>query len=324
MRPPRITRLFKSLFITAAVVTAGFTTAFADASATEPIKNGSRLPLWEGRAPGAVADTDKDKPIVEVYLPETGKANGAAIVILPGGGYGGLAFDHEGRQIAKWLNGYGIAGFVVKYRTRGDGYGHPAPLLDAQRALRFVRTRATEFGIDAKRVGIMGFSAGGHLASTTATHFDAGSANATDVIDRASSRPDFAVLCYPVITLGEPSTHRGSQKNLLGADADPKLIESLSNEKQVTKETPPTFLFHTDADKGVVPENSVLFYLALRKAGVPAELHIYQKGSHGLGLAKAIPGTNEWPNACINWLKGLGVIPAAQENLAVVPPTPAK
>jgi acetyl esterase/lipase len=263
--------------------------------------------LWPQGAPGALGDDAEDKPTLIVYLPE--KPNDAAIVICPGGGYGGLAMDHEGHQIGRWLNENGIAGFICDYRHRGKGYGHPAPLQDAQRAIRTVRARAREFGADPTKVGILGFSAGGHLTSSALTHFDAGKADAEDPIERASCRPDFGVLCYPVIALDQPFTHKGSQTNLLGKDASPELIASMSSEKQVTDQTPPCFLWHTTEDKAVPPENSVVFYSALIAHKVPAELHIFEKGRHGVGLGQDIPGTDAWPAACIAWLKGRGVVP---------------
>ena len=264
--------------------------------------------LWPNGAPGALGDRPEDKPTLIICLPEKAKATGAAVCVCPGGGYGHLAMDHEGHQIAQWFNSMGVAGFIVDYRHRRKGYGHPAPLQDAQRAIRTVRARAGEWGVDPSRIGVMGFSAGGHLASTAATHFDAGKPDAEDRIERASCRPDFAVLCYPVVMFDEAYTHRGSQRNLLGEDADPELVRSLSNEKQVTPQTPPTFLFHTDEDKGVPAENSVHFYLALRRAKVPAELHIYRQGRHGLGLAPDVPGTGNWPKQCEDWMRGLGLL----------------
>lgn len=269
----------------------------------------SVIRLWDGAAPGALGDADKDRPSLEVNLPEAAKAVGTAVIICPGGGYGGLAGGYEGHAVAEWFNARGVAAFVLKYRTRRDGYGHPAPLLDAQRALRLVRARAREFGVDAQRIGILGFSAGGHLASTAGTHFDEGEAASPDPVARAGCRPDFMILCYPVIALGEPITHAGSQRNLLGADASPELVRSLSSEKQVTPRTPPAFLFHTSEDTLVSPENSIVMYQALRKQGIPAELHIYQKGPHGVGLAAKFPGTGDWPEACARWLAGLGMLP---------------
>lgn len=265
--------------------------------------------LWPQGAPGAKGDAPADRPTLALFLPEPDKASGAAIIICPGGGYGHLAGDYEGADIARWCNAHGIAGFVLEYRHRGRGYGHPAPLEDAQRAVRTVRARAEEFDIDPAKIGILGFSAGGHLASSVATHFDAGEPDAADPIQRVGCRPDFVVLCYAVIAFGEPHTHQGTQMNLLGADADPELVARLSSEKQVTPETPPTFLFATDEDKGVPAENSVEFYLALRQAGVPAELHIYQHGPHGVGLGAKYPGTSNWPDQCLAWLRGLDMIP---------------
>jgi acetyl esterase/lipase/enterochelin esterase-like enzyme len=263
--------------------------------------------LWPQGAPAAVGSEPADRPTLTRYLPSADKATGAAVVVCPGGGYGALADDHEGRQVAQWLNSLGVAAFVLKYRI-APRYHHPAPLQDAQHALRTVRAKATEWHVDPGRIGIWGFSAGGHLASTAGTHFDDGKLEAEDPIERASCRPDFLILAYPVITLAEPAVHRGSRRNLLGEQPDATLVESLSNEKQVTAKTPPTFLFHTDADKGVVPENSVLFYLALRKVGVPAELHIYEKGAHGVGLAAKDPVLGSWPERLAAWLKGRGLL----------------
>lgn len=260
--------------------------------------------LWPSGAPGAKGDKPADKPTLTIYLPDKDKATGAAVVICPGGGYGGTAMRKEGHRVAEWFNSFGVAGFILDYRTRGRGYGHPAPLQDAQRAIRTVRSRAEEWGVDPAKIGIMGFSAGGHLASTAGTHFDKGKPDAKDPIERASCRPDFLILCYAVIGFGKPYTHRGSQKNLLGDNPDPELVKSLSNEDQVTPETPPTFLFHTNADRGVPAENSVHFYLALRRAKVPAELHIYEKGGHGVGLGKRRHALKSWPTRCRQWMAG--------------------
>ena len=264
--------------------------------------------LWPDGAPGAKGDDAKDKPTLTVCLPEKAAATGAAVVVCPGGGYAGLAVGHEGIQIADWFNEMGVAGLILKYRHRNRGYGHPAPLQDAQRAIRIARASGDTWGIDPAKIGIMGFSAGGHLASTAGTHFDSGNADAADPIDRVSCRPDFMILCYAVIALDEPFTHRGSQRNLLGKNADPALVRSLSNEKQVTPQTPPTFLFHTNEDRLVPPENSIHFYLALLRAKVPAELHVFRKGGHGLGLAHKVPGTSSWPKCCEAWLQGQGLL----------------
>lgn len=272
-------------------------------NATEPL----RMRLWETDAPNALGKEEKDIPTVVVYLPPAAVNATPALVICPGGGYGGLAVDHEGHQIAKWANDMGMAGIIVLYRHRGRGYGHPNPLLDAQRAIRLTRHKATEWKLDPKRVGIIGFSAGGHLTSTVLTHFDQGMPDAADVIDRQSSRPDFGIMCYPVVALGEPYTHGGSQKNLLGASPSEELVRSLSNEKQVKPDTPPTFLWHTAEDKVVAAENSLRFYSAMVTAGVMGELHIFPRGRHGLGLAAGHSGAQQWPDLCKNWLKEIGM-----------------
>jgi acetyl esterase/lipase len=257
--------------------------------------------LWSNGAPGALGNEDADKPNLTIYLPQSnGERSG--VMVCPGGGYGGLAVDHEGRQIAEWLNARGVAAFVLRYRL-GPRYHHPIELGDAQRAVRFVRSHTSDYGIASGKIGIWGFSAGGHLASTAGTHFDAGDASAADPIDRMSSRPDFMILAYPVISFTTPYTHRGSMRNLLGDNPDPKLAASLSNETQVTPQTPPAFLFHTNNDSGVPAENSVLFYLALRKAGVPAEMHIYERGEHGVGLALFDPVLSSWPGRLAAWMK---------------------
>jgi acetyl esterase/lipase len=243
--------------------------------------------LWPDGAPGALGKEDKDIPTLTPYLPDPAKATGAAVVICPGGGYGGLA-PHEGVDYARFLNEQGIAGFVLKYRLGPAGYHHPIMLQDAARAVRTVRARAGEWHADPNRIGIMGSSAGGHLASTLLTHFDQGRPGDADVIEQQSSRPNLGILCYAVITMGE-FTHQGSKANLLGRDPSPELVRNLSNELQVTKDTPPVFLWHTWEDNAVPVENTLQFAEALRKAKVPFDLHIYQKGQHGLGL-----GSNKW------------------------------
>ena len=260
------------------------------------------IPLWTSAAPGALGQEDKDVPKTIIYKIDPAGQPTAALVILPGGGYGGLAMDHEGHQIARWANGLGMSAFICDYRHRGKGYGHPHPLLDAQRLVRMVRARADEWNVDPKRVGIIGFSAGGHLCSTVVTHFDSGKADAQDAVDRESSRPDFAILCYPVIDFDTTHTHKGSQKNLLGDDPDPALVKSLTNSTQVTAQTPPCFLWHTAEDKVVPIENSLRFYSALSSAGVPSELHCFPLGRHGLGLAAQATGASQWPELCRQWL----------------------
>jgi acetyl esterase/lipase len=266
--------------------------------------------LWPEGAPGAVGTEDADKPAIFVYLPPEGRATGAGVVVCPGGGYGHLAMDHEGDQVGRWLNSFGVAAFVLRYRI-APRYGHPAPLQDAQRAIRTVRARAGEWGVAPDRIGIWGFSAGGHLASTAGTRFDGGNAVAADPVERQSSRPDFLILAYPVIAFGSEYAHGGSMRNLLGENPDPKLVESYSTDKQVTPRTPPTFLFHTDEDKGVPPENSVLFYLALRKAGVPAEMHIFERGPHGVGLAPLDQTLSAWSGRLADWLRSRGLLTRA-------------
>ncbi|MCW5981543.1 MAG: alpha/beta hydrolase [Bryobacteraceae bacterium] len=261
--------------------------------------------LWRGGAPGAVGGEEADRPSLTIYRPAAPNPGRMAVVVCPGGGYQHLAVDHEGRQIAEWLNGHGIAAFVLRYRI-APRYYHPAPIQDAQRALRMARSRADEFGVAAGRIGIWGFSAGGHLASTAATRFQAGDPASPDPVERVSSRPDFAVLAYPVISFTTEYAHQGSRRNLLGEDADPKLVASLSSEAQVTKETPPVFLFHTNEDTGVPPENSVLFYLALRKHGIPAEMHIYEPGKHGVGLARDHAALSTWGDLLLNWFRTRG------------------
>ncbi len=285
----------------------------ADGPAAHPV-----LPLWPHGTPGAKGtDSNLDVPTLTSWLAPADKATGASVVVCPGGGYGMLASDHEGKQVAEWLNQLGVAAFVLKYRL-GPRYHHPAMLQDAGRAIRTVRARASEWGLDPKRIAILGFSAGGHLASTAGTHFDAGKPDADDPIERVSSRPDRLILVYPVIALATPHGHRGSLRNLLGDNPSQELIENLSNERQVTKDTPPTFLAHTNADAGVPAENSLLFVLALRRAGVPVELHLFERGPHGLGLGRgAVIGKTRippdaafqaWPGLCATWLKNQGFL----------------
>ncbi|MBI4909806.1 MAG: alpha/beta hydrolase [Acidobacteria bacterium] len=264
--------------------------------------------LYPKGAPNAVGDTDADKPSLTYYLADKAKANGTAVVVCPGGGYRNLATDHEGKQIAEWLNARGVSAFLLKYRL-GPRYHHPSMMNDVHRAVRMVRSQAPELGVKPDRIGVWGFSAGGHLASTAATHFEEGRADAADPTDRVSTRPDFAILSYPVISFTTEYVHKGSRDNLLGPNPDAKLVESLSNELQVTARTPPTFLFHTTEDKGVPPQNSILFYLALRKVGVSAEMHIYEKGPHGVGLAQKDPVLSTWPARLEQWMRVHGWLP---------------
>lgn len=283
------------------------TVSHAQQQATLPIQDGQVLPLWSGPAPGALGTQDSDIPVITVYLPRTMTANTPAVLVCPGGGYVNLAMNHEGRQVANYLNSIGIAAFVLRSRL-GPRYHHPIELGDAQRAIRTVRSHATEWRLDPAKIGILGFSAGGHLAMTASTMFDSGNPTATDVIDRANSRPDFSILGYPVITLTEAWTHQGSKTNLIGANADPELAKKLSGENAVSKQTPPTFLFHTNADTAVPAENSIFYYLALRKAGIPAEMHIFEKGPHGVGLANDDAALSEWSKLLANWLRVRGIV----------------
>jgi acetyl esterase/lipase len=265
------------------------------------------LLLWPDGAPAAAGTDDADRPTLTVYMPPNTAGPMTAVIVAPGGSYARLSMNNEGRAPANYLNTLGIAAFVLRYRL-GPRYHHPIQLGDAQRAIRLVRAKAGEWHIAPDRIGVMGFSAGGHLASSAATHFDAGRPDAADPIDRVSSRPDFAILCYPVISLVEPWAHQGSKTNLLGANADPALARSLSSEIQVTPQTPPAFIYHTTADATVPVENAVAYYLALRKAGVSAELHVFRNGAHGSGLAQTDPALAEWPRLLANWLRVSGFV----------------
>lgn len=257
--------------------------------------------LWPSGAPGAVGDTKEDKPSIVPYVVDAGVMHGA-VIVCPGGGYA-MKASHEGEPIALWLNSIGISAFVLNYRVAP--YKHPYPLMDAQRAVRYVRYHADRWRIDPHHIGVLGFSAGGHLASTIGTHYDSGRADANDPVDRVSCRPDAMVLCYPVITFGQ-YRHDGSMVNLIGSNSPDELRNSLSNELQVTPDTPPTFLWHT-ADDDVVPvENSLLFAEALSRCGVSFELHIYAHGQHGLGLALDDQHVGTWSQLCGQWLKELG------------------
>lgn len=263
--------------------------------------------LWPNGAPGKVGDEAADKPGLWIYPAAKDHNSGTAVVVCPGGGYGIHAVDHEGTQIARWLNSIGVSAYVLKYRL-GGRYKHPAPMQDVQRAIQYVRANAETNGVSPKRIGVMGFSAGGHLASTCATHFLDAKPDAADPIEKVSSRPDFAVLCYPVITMTESFGHGGSKKNLLGDNPDPELAKFVSSELQVTPQTPPTFLFHTAEDTAVPVENALAFYAACRKHKVPAEMHIYQFGPHGVGLAPGDPALSTWKDRLRDWLRGSGFL----------------
>lgn len=297
-----IRRLVALVILAAAVAAAPASAGQPQPLPPLPIQDGQVIPLWTGPAPGALGTADTDIPVITVYLPRTMAANTPAAVVCPGGGYRALASNHEGRQVASYLNSLGIAAFVLRYRL-GPRYHHPVELGDAQRAIRQLRSHAAEWRLDPARIGIVGFSAGGHLAMTASTRFDAGSAAAPDAVDRVSSRPDFAILGYPVISMTEEWTHKGSRTNLLGETYDPELARSLSGERAVIKETPPTFIFQTNEDAAVPAENAVHYYLALRRAGVPAEMHVFEKGPHGVGLTNDDAALSAWPTLLANWLR---------------------
>src|SRR6056297_226037 len=280
------------------------------------------MALWpEGKIPNHIETDEREvrlstdivrisqvqQPSLEVYLPAKKNATGEAVLIFPGGGYEILAYDWEGTDIAKFLNGKGIAGIVVKYRlpsSTSQMNKHNVPLIDAQRAMRMVRSKASEFNIDRSKIGILGFSAGGHLAATLGTHFNNKVYEPIDAIDKESARPDFMALGYPVITFGE-GTHSGSRKNLIGKNPSQEMMDRFSLEKNVTSQTPPTFLIHTSDDKGVPVENSLLFYKALKDADVSATMHIYPKGGHGFSLALKDPQLRGWTERMFEWLESL-------------------
>lgn len=280
------------------------------------------VPLWEGNIPNYQQTDEKEirhaddilgiskvqNPDIAVYLPAARHATGQAVIICPGGGYWALAYDWEGTDIARWLNSKGIAGIVLKYRlptSKSNIVPHLSPLTDAKRAMRLTRWHAAEWNIDTSRIGIMGFSAGGHLASTLGTHFDYGDPGAADPVERISSRPDFMILIYPVISFTKPFMHKGSRDALLGEKPDPELEIYYSNELQVREDTPPTFLVHAGDDDGVPVNNSLVFYEVLREKGIPAEMHIYPKGGHGFSLAIGQGPLEHWTDCCIAWLRSL-------------------
>lgn len=281
------------------------------------------LPLWPaGKVPNYQKTTEVEKrdtgdviritlvqsPDITVYLPSKRNSTGQAVIICPGGGYGGLSYSWEGSDPARLLSARGIAAIVLKYRlpnSKSNITPHLSPLADAKRAIRIVRANAAKWNIKKDRIGIMGFSAGGHLAATLATHFDGGDANDSDSIERQNSRPDFAVLVYPVISLSKPIMHAGSRNNLIGATPDSTLARFYSAEFQVTAQTPPTFLVHASDDKGVPVENSLLFYQALKDNNVPVEMHIYPKGGHGFGLAVGRGYLETWTERLVDWMRGL-------------------
>lgn len=270
------------------------------------------IPLWAGQAPGAMGTAEEDIPTIAAYIPASNPTR-TAVIIAPGGGYVHLSMVKEGSDVAQWLNAHGVAAFVLKYRL-GAKYHHPTELGDAQRAIRTVRAEAAKYGYAPDHIGMWGFSAGGHLTATAGTHFDAGNASAADAIEQQSSRPDFLILAYPVITMLDPYVHAGSRKYLLGDTPDPTQVQDMADELHVTADTPPTFLFSTTDDKTVPVMNSVMFYSALVKAGVPAEMHIFQHGAHGAGLAPANPQLSVWPDLLMKWMRERGYAAAASAS----------
>ena len=267
------------------------------------------MPLWPNGAPGALGASDGDTPTIAAFIPTTNPTK-TAVIVAPGGGYQHLSMVHEGSDVAAWLNAHGVAAFVLKYRL-GMKYHSPIELGDAQRAIRMVRADAAKYGVAADHIGMWGFSAGGHLTASAGTMFDAGNAAATDAIEQQSSRPDFLILSYPVVTMLDPYVHKGSRLYLLGDAPTEEQGEAMSPELHVTAQTPPAFLFTTTDDHTVPVMNSVMFYSALAKAGVPAEMHIFQHGAHGSGLGVGNPQLSVWPELLIKWMRERGYAAAA-------------
>jgi acetyl esterase/lipase len=316
-----VKRIVFALIVAVLACGAGFAQVSAPAPAATPLPSrasavsqggaGKTMSLWPDGAPGAQGTADEDKPTLTVFLPVGANPTKTGVVVAPGGSYTHLAMEKEGFAFARWLNERGVAAFVLQYRL-GPKYHFPVELEDAQRAIRMVRAHAAEWGVAADHVGMWGSSAGGHLAATAGTKFDWGKQDASDVAEQQGSKPDFLILSYPVITFHEPDLHRNSLKYLLGDTPDPALVDSLSAETQVTKDTPPSFLFATTDDKTVPVVNSVMFYTALVKAGVPAEMHIFQHGAHGAGLAMGNPQLSDWPDLLAKWMRERGYMGSAQ------------
>jgi acetyl esterase/lipase len=285
----------------------------ATAGASRP----EAIPIWPEGVPGLLPTAGPEvevdarvsnvhTPTLTAYLAPDAIRNGTAVVVCPGGAYRRLAIDKEGTAVAAWLNSLGVSAFVLKYRLQE--YGHPAPLRDVLRAIRLLRSQASRWKIAPDRVGVMGFSAGGHLASSAGTLFDSPDGRTGAALDRVSARPDFMVLVYPVIVMGGPHVHAGSRDSLLGPNAPAALADHLSTNLQVTGQTSPAFLVHGGTDQSVPPENSLLLYAALRQAGVPAELHIYQEGAHGVGLEPNHGPISDWPKRCAEWMSVRGLL----------------
>lgn len=309
---PSVMRLLP-LALYSAALWAGATLLHGADTPVPAVPDASAIRLWEGDAPGAVGQKPEDTPTLTAFLPEPAKRNGASMLIFPGGGYGHLA-DHEGKGYAEWFAAHGVCAYVLKYRL-GPTYHHPVMLNDAARALRMVRSFAKRDGLDPARVGVIGSSAGGHLAATLLTQFDAGTPDAADMIDRESSRPDLGILCYAVITMGQ-FTHAGSKANLLGLEPTPEFVAKMSAENNVTAQTPPTFLWSTWEDRVVPVENTLAFANALRKAGVPFSLHVYEKGPHGMGMGRPNRAAPPWTDDLLYWFQ--------ERNFLAAPSTTGK
>ena len=300
---------FGSVFLFADValgMTVGEVSLWPEGEAPVPAENASAKMPGPEQSTGPGNDrwvTGTTVPTLTMAIPDADRRSGAAVVICPGGGYAGLAFDKEGLNVGRWLAAQGIATFTLKYRQGGGALQHPVPLMDVQRALRWVRNEAEQWQLDTKKIGVCGFSAGGHLASCAATLFDEGDAGATDPVSQQSSRPDFAILAYPVISMELKVTHAGSRRHLLGSRRDKELIAQLSTDRQVSERTPPTFLVHSADDDVVLIENSLRFYRALLQHKVPAELHAYERGGHGFGMLQRGLPVDDWPRALEGWLK---------------------
>jgi acetyl esterase/lipase len=300
----RSTRLRALILPTVMVMSSGFPSHAQETAAPVPAL------LWPSGAPLAQGTAEIDQPTLTAYLPAANPTR-TAVIVAPGGGYAHLSMQKEGSDIAHWLNAQGVAAFVLKYRL-GPTYHHPVELGDAQRAIRTVRAHAESLGYASDHIGVWGFSAGGHLAASAGTLFDAGPPASADAIDKESARPDFLILAYPVITMDERYAHMGSRKMLLGDHPEAAMLDLLSPEKHVTKDTPPTFIYSTTDDQTVPIMNSVMFYSALVSAKVPAEMHLFVHGPHGTGLAPGFPDLKGWPDLLATWMRGRGLMAAAQ------------
>ena len=286
-------------------------------AAAAPVSNSNVVPLWPEGVPNAKTDLGAEKnvggsvsnvsePSITMYSPAVDRPNGTAVIICPGGGYGNLSVEREGVQYANWLSTLGVRSFVLKYRLAE--FGHPAPLQDVLRAVRLVRSRAAEWKINPERIGVMGSSAGGHLAASAGTLFDHADGKTGAALDGEKARPDFLILMYPVISMKDPTAHGGSRKNLLGEKPTAEQLKLMSLEEQVTGNTPPTLLIHTQEDTAVPVENSIVFYQALTRANVPAEMYLFEKGAHGMGRRAGLGTSSEWHKRAEEWLDARGLL----------------